>query len=389
MVAVQFIMSMAVTVMAPIVPLFLPQLGVTDHSTIDLWAGILNSCNFLLSALLAPVWGSVADRRGRKLMVLRASGGICLVSGLMALVTSVWQLFALTLVMGVAGGFSSAAIALVAGQAPERRLGYALGWLSTAQMVGGLMGPVAGGALADALGSYRATFAWTAALAAIALVVAAALVQEPEWQERGRPARLRGRLRRLMRIGGLPALMTILLMTQFATRSVVPVVTLYVQSLTGPVPALATLAGFATSVTGVADVLASPFLGRRSDVLGYRRVLLICLGGAAITTLPMGLAGSYWVFVAERFAMGLFIGGILPTTNALIGRLVPADERGLVFGATATASLLGAFLGPLMGGTVAAALGLRAVFAMTAGLLLLTWLWAWRTAHDPKSAEFA
>ena len=159
MVAVQFIMSMAVTVMAPIVPLFLPQLGVTDHSTIDLWAGILNSCNFLLSALLAPVWGSVADRRGRKLMVLRASGGICLVSGLMALVTSVWQLFALTLVMGVAGGFSSAAIALVAGQAPERRLGYALGWLSTAQMVGGLMGPVAGGALADTLGSYRATFA--------------------------------------------------------------------------------------------------------------------------------------------------------------------------------------------------------------------------------------
>ena len=93
-----------------------------------------------------------------------------------------------------------------------------------------------------------------------------------------------------------------------------------------------------------------------------------------------------WVFVAERFAVGLFIGGILPTANALIGRLVPAEERGLVFGTTATASLFGAFVGPLMGGSVAAALGLRAVFAATAGLLALTWIWAWRTAHDPEAA---
>lgn len=387
MVAVQFIMSMAVTVMAPIVPLFLPQLGVTDRSAIDLWAGVLNSSNFLVSALLAPVWGNLADRHGRKLMVMRASAGICVVSVLMALVTGVWQLFALTLAMGVTGGFSAAAIALVAGQVPERRLGYALGWLSTAQMVGGLMGPIFGGGLADLVGSYRATFAWTAVMAALALLVTIFLVQEPVRPERVRQARLRGRLGRLLRIGGLPALMAILLMTQVATRSVIPVVTLFVQSMTGPVPALATLAGFATSVTGIADVLASPFLGRRSDVLGYRRVLLICLGGAAIATLPMGLAGSYWVFVAERFGLGLFIGGILPTTNALIGRLVPPEDRGLVFGATATASLLGAFLGPLMGGAVAAALGLRAVFGVTAGLLLLTWIWAWRTAHDPPAGD--
>ena len=386
MVAVQFIMSMAVTVMSPIVPLFLPQIGVSAPGTIELWAGVLNAANFLLSALLAPVWGNLADRYGRKPMVLRASAGIAVVSALMAMVTGPWQLLALTLMMGVAGGFSSSAVALVAGQVPERRLGYALGWLSTAQMVGGLMGPVAGGALADLLDSYRATFVWTAVLASCGCLVTLLLVREVKPAGQGRRQRLRGRLGRLLAIPGLASLLVIMLMTQVATRSVIPVVTLFVQDLTGPVAAVATLAGLAASVTGIGDVIASPFLGRRSDILGYRKVLLICLGGATLATMPMALAQNYWVFVAQRFALGLFIGGILPTTNALIGRLVPPEDHGLVFGTTATASLFGAFAGPLIGGSVAAFMGLRAVFAVTAVLLALTWAWAWRSAHDPEPA---
>jgi DHA1 family multidrug resistance protein-like MFS transporter len=156
-----------------------------------------------------------------------------------------------------------------------------------------------------------------------------------------------------------------------------------VQELTGPVAALATLAGFAASVTGIADVIASPFLGRRSDTLGYRRVLLISLTGAALFTLPMALAGNYVTFVAERFAVGLFIGGILPTTNALIARTVQAGDRGAVFGASATASLLGAFLGNLMGGGVASAFGVRLVFVAT-GLLFVGILgWVAVAVQDP------
>ena len=385
MVTVQFIMSLAVTVTSPILPLFLPQLGVHSETAIEAWAGVLGAANFLISALLAPLWGALADRHGRKLMVMRASIGVSVTIGLVAIAGNVWHVLAFTLLMGFFGGFSSSAIALVAGQAPDRRLGYALGWLSTAQMVGGLAGPVIAGLIADVTGSYRIVFLFTAVLGMVATLVTAWLVHEPPRVAQG--ASGFSLFRRFIRLGGVRGLLPllgVLLMAQLGVRSVAPVITIYVQSLAGPVPALATLAGFAMSITGIADVIASPFLGRRSDVIGYRRVLLICLFGAALCTAPMAIAPSYNVFLAERFAVGLFIGGILPTANALVGRLVASADRGLVFGATATATLLGAFAGPLMGGAVSATLGLHAVFAVTALLFLGILGWVYVVVREPE-----
>ena len=110
-------------------------------------------------------------------------------------------------------------------------------------------------------------------------------------------------------------------------------------------------------------MVAVPLLGRRSDQIGYRRVLLICLLGATLTSLPQGFSVSYWDFTAERFGVGLFIGGILPAANALIGRMVARSDRGLVYGMSSSAMFLGNSLGPLTGGVdrriVRAALGVH------------------------------
>ena len=163
-----------------------------------------------------------------------------------------------------------------------------------------------------------------------------------------------------------------------------PVITLYVAEMLGPVPALATLAGLAFSVTGVADLIASPFLGRRSDVLGYRRVLLISLAGAALASIPQAFLDSYWAFVAARFALGLFVGGILPTANALVGRLAPPGDRGTVYGITATAMFMGQSLGPLSGGAIAATLGLHWVFLITAVLLTVNLAWVWAKVSEVR-----
>jgi len=159
--------------------------------------------------------------------------------------------------------------------------------------------------------------------------------------------------------------------------------TLFVQELSAGAGAVATLAGMSVSMTGLGDLVASPFLGRRSDVIGYRRVLLICLAGACAATLPMELSTSLPMFMALRFTLGLFIGGILPTANALIGRSVPAAERGMVLGAAASASLFGAFAGPLVGGSVASLFGLRAAFVATALLFGATLAWVYRVVRDP------
>ncbi len=379
MVGIQFVMTMAFSMLSPIMPLFLPVLGVRSASAIALWAGILAGTTSFIAAFVSPLWGRLADRHGRKLMLLRSSIAVAVFAALMGASANVWQVFGCRALMGVFAGFSSTAIALVASQAPEDRLGFALGWLSTGQLVGSLVGPLIGGALADMTDSYRIPFYCTAATILVSTGFVWFGVREhfvAPVQARGGRAIL-GSLIAVARSPGLLALFFVLLMAQFGVRTVQPVVTLFVQELLGMRPDIATLSGIAFSITGLANIVAAPFLGNKSDKIGYRRVLLICLLGATLTTLPQAFAGSYWAFTAERFGVGLFIGGVLPTANALVGRLVPRAQRGTVYGITASAMFLGNSLGPLSGGAVAAAFGLRWVFLVTAAVLLANLIWVY------------
>jgi DHA1 family multidrug resistance protein-like MFS transporter len=379
MVAIQFVMTMAFSMLTPIMPLFLPELGVHSEAGIDIWAGILSGITSFIAAFASPLWGRVADTHGRKLMLIRSSLAVGFFAALMGLSVNVWQFFGARALMGVFAGFSSSAIALVASQVPEGRLGYSLGWLSTGQLVGSLVGPIIGGGLADLTGSYRIPFYLTSAT----ILASLGFVWFGVREEFVRPAKTGGGrtvtagLVALVRSPTLLALFFVLLMAQFGVRTVQPIVTLYVKEMVGNLPNVATLAGIAFSITGVANVISAPFLGNRSDQIGYRRVLLIALLGATLTTLPQAFTHNYWVFTAERFALGLFIGGLLPTANALVGRLVPRSERGTVYGMTSSAMFMGNSLGPLLGGFLAAGLGLSWVFLMTGAVLALNLVWVY------------
>src|SRR5438552_4301314 len=380
MVGIQFVMTAAFSMLTPIMPLFLPVLGVESEAAIDIWAGVLNGVTSLIAAFASPLWGQVADRHGRKLMLLRSSLAIGLFTALMGAAGDVWQFFGCRALMGVFAGFSSAAIALVASQVPEDRLGYSLGWLSTGQLVGSLVGPIIGGMLADMTGSYRVPFYVTSATIFVAMgLVWCAVKEEFSRAGLGSGGR-RGTLAGLYAVGTTPALLAlffVLLMAQFGVRTVQPIVTLYVKEMVGAVPNIATLAGIAFSITGLANVISAPLLGNRSDRIGYRRVLLICLAGGALMTLPQAFTDNYWLFTAERFGVGLFIGGLLPTANAMVGRLVSRADRGAVYGMTSSAMFLGNSLGPLMGGAIAASFGLRWVFLLTAAVMAANLVWVY------------
>jgi MFS transporter, DHA1 family, multidrug resistance protein len=384
MVGIQFIMTMSFSFLSPIMPLFLPELGVTSDAGIAMWSGILNGSTSFVAAFASPLWGRLADRHGRKPMLLRSSCAIAVFTAFMGMALNVWQFFAARALMGVFAGFSSTAMALVASQVPEQRLGYALGLLSTGQLVGSLVGPVIGGLLADITGSYRIPFYCTSAITLASMALVWRGVREnfvrPDGRQRARSG-IRG-LALMIGAAGILPLFFVLFMAQFSTRAVQPVVTLFVQEIVGPRPDLATLGGLAFSVTGLAGMIAVPLLGKHSDEIGYRRVLLICLAGATLTSLPQAFAYSYWSFTVERFAVGLFIGGILPTANALIGRMVSRSERGTIYGMTASATFLGNSLGPLTGGAIAASFGLRWVFLITAALLLANLVWVYFTVPE-------
>jgi MFS transporter, DHA1 family, multidrug resistance protein len=377
MVTVQALMSFAFSVSGPFLPLFIIQLGVKPIAAVSIWAGVIASVNFLAAAIFSPVWGGIADRTGRKAMVIRSCVAVAIFTALMGLVQNVWQLFAARACMGIFSGFSAAAIAMVGTQVPEESLGFSLGWMTTGQLIGGLCGPLFGGFLADRLHDYRQVFYVTSLFALAAAFVCIAFVHERFLPEKTsiRRTSFFASLHEVATHPRLAPMFVVVLLAQVVAFGVQPVVALFVRDLVGNVSWLATAAGLAFAVTGLADLVASPFLGKRSDRIGYRRVLLISLAGVAGFTIPQAFVHSVGAFIALRFGVGLFLGGVLPTANALIGRIFPVERRGQVFGITSSATFMGMFAGPLLGGTIAARFGFESVF-LTIGLMALANL-AW------------
>jgi DHA1 family multidrug resistance protein-like MFS transporter len=384
MVAVQFIMSIAFSIVGPIMPLYLPELGVHNPAAINMWAGVLAAATSFVAIFTSPIWGGLADRYGRKLMVLRSTLGIAIFTFLMGIAQGPWQMLGLRAGMGALAGFSSASVVMVAASVPERRMGYSLGWMSTGQLVGSLIGPLVGGGLADLTGSYRQPFFFAGVICFGGFLTTLLCVPErftPPDAAKAKPSLITG-FRMVLGSGGLMAVIMVMMMGQFATMAVLPVVTLYVREILGARPDIGTLGGLAFSATGLAGVVAVPFLGKRSDRIGYRRTLMICLFGAAAFTLPMALPLGYGAFVVERFGLGLFVGAVLPVANALIGRLTEQSQRGMAYGVISSAYFVGNTVGPLAGGAIAATVGINWVFAVTGTLIALNFLWVWRKVPE-------
>ncbi|GGG01879.1 MFS transporter [Paenibacillus abyssi] len=393
MAVAQGLMMMAFTSSDTFLPLFIEQLGVHDLHERTVWSGVIFSSGFLMSAIVSPLWGSVADRKGRKLMVMRSTLAIALFTCLMGFTFSVWQLFAVRMLQGVFSGFSGAAIALVATKIPEERLGFALGWLASAAMVGSMIGPLAGGILVDAVHNYRVVFFLTSGFALLAFSITALFIKKDSVAANAGSNQpkltLRQQFQSVRELKVLWTIIPVLFLAQFAVKSIQPVLPLFVKELSGDSAYLGTLAGFAIAVTGLAGLVASPILGKRGDMLGYRRMLTICMTGTALFFLPQALAPNIWVLLASRFGLGLFIGGILPAANALIAQMTPKSQRGRVFGFTSSATFLGSFAGPLFGGLASAAFGIRFMLLAVCVIYVLNVIWVRLVVQPPplRSAD--
>lgn len=378
MVIVQATVTLSNLIASPFMPFVLENMGVQPLTSVEYWTGAILAASSLSSAIFAPIWGAVGDRTGRKAMVLRSAVAVGLATGLLGFCTSPLELLGVRALTGMFSGFSSAAMALVATQVPRARLGYALGWLSTGQITGQLLGPLIGGLLIDALHDYRMVFLISAAGTGIIATACAALVVErrrerpadegrraPPWQE------MTGMLRR----PGFMQFYFVIMLAQVSAVGVSSVLPLYVAQIVGNVPWVATASGIAFAATGVAGLMSSPFLGRRSDRIGHRTVLLISLAGTALFTLPQAFASSIAALVGMRFGLGAFLGGVLPSANAAIGNLARGHERGQLYGMTSTAQFLGRFAGPIFAGVVAAHFGIPAVFLAIGALMLANLAW--------------
>jgi DHA1 family multidrug resistance protein-like MFS transporter len=362
------------SVSMPIIPLYLQDLGVSDPTSLKFWAGLVQSVAGITLAVAAPIWGNLADRYGRRVMLLRAMFGGMAVLGLMAFIDAPWQLLVLRAVQGALTGTVSAAILLTAGIAPAASVGFALGLLQTGVSIGNTLGPLVGGLVADGFG-HRATFVATAAiLAASGAIIAFGVADDFRPAPRG-AAKGGLRLADFKPILSDPALMGLMAIgfaLQAASSTVVPILPLFIQEISPDASRVASIAGVVLGAGAAASAVASAAFGRFSDRIGYARTLLICLAGGAVFYLPQAFAATPLQLTVFRVLALLFLGGAQPTVQALIAAKANRERQGSVYGLNSSISSAGAALGPAIGSIAAAAIDFRATFVVTAAILAAT-----------------
>lgn len=367
-----FFTGLAISQILPFLPLYISQLGVTSHEALSMWSGLTFSVTFLIPAIVSPMWGSLADRKGRKLMLLRASLGMAIAILLQAFATNVWQLFLLRGVMGLTSGYIPNAMALVASQVPRERSGWALSTLSTAQISGVIGGPLMGGFIADHVG-LRAVFCITAALLVVSFLVTLFLIKEGVRPTIKKSERLSGKA--VFASLSHPALVISLFFTtmviQLCNGSIGPILALFIKSMVPDSSNIAFLSGLIASVPGISALISAPRLGKLGDRIGTERILMATLIFAVVLFFAMSWVTTPLQLGVLRFLLGFADGAMLPAVQTLLVKYSSDQITGRIFGYNQSFMYLGNVAGPLMGATVSAMAGFRWVFIATASIVLI------------------
>ncbi|WP_280768036.1 MFS transporter [Salipaludibacillus daqingensis] len=366
----QFFVMGAMTMIIPFLPLYLQELGVTDPQAVSRWAGVIFGANFLTAFIFAPLWGKLADRYGRKSMLLRSGFGMAIVLTLTGFAVGPWSLLFLRLLNGMISGFIPAAIALMSMSTPKKQMGYSLGMLQAGAVAGGICGPLFGGVMADLMGFRMIFYVTGAALLVAAMVVLIFVHEKFEKKTETVKTNTVQDFKKIASTSPVLSVFIVFFIIQVALIGINPLLSLFVQELTTS-QNVAFYAGLAMSVMGFANMSASPFLGKLSDRKGHQYVLLFALLFAAIISFPQAFVESYWTLLVFRFLLGLCLGGLLPSINSLLRHLAPEGMESRTYGFSNSFMYLGTMIGPIAGGWLASVAGIRSLFIVSSILLVV------------------
>jgi DHA1 family multidrug resistance protein-like MFS transporter len=370
----QLLATTAFMFVVPFMPLYVQQLGVPNAENAAAWAGFINGASGATMALVAPVWGKLSDRLGRKLMLLRATLAAAVVVGSMGFVSTPWQLLGLRLLQGTLTGTVPAATALVASTAPPERAGWRLGALQTVIFVAAGVGPALGGVSAD-LAGLRISFFVTSALLAVSGSLV--LLGVTEGRPRGDKARDNKHEEsttsqrtlipyRLL----LPGLLT-LLAVHVAITSASVALPGFVHTLANDADRIASQAGWIIGTGAIVASLGALLGGRLANRFGSRWMIAMSLGLAGIAAMPQALAASVTELWVLHLTASLFLGCTIPLANLAIKEGAPLERQGTAFGVASSATATGFAIGPIGGGLLVSALGFWAAFFVPGVALLV------------------
>ena len=345
----------------PFLPLYFEQLGLTDVGDIALWSGLSLGVTPAITALMAPLWGRLADVYGRKIMVQRSLVSFVFVMAAMAFAREPWHVFALRAVQGLFAGYGALTLTMAADVAPPDKTAYAIGFVQTAQRIGPALGPVIGGVVAQAVGLRNAFFV-TASFYLLAVLVVTFGYDERSVLERDKGGeQSRMTVRSVLAFENFLLLMVVIFGLQYVDRSFGPVLPLFVGSLGADSGSVPLIAGVLFSVSAAAGAMGNNLAGPLMHRTGARTVIATTCGVAGAGVAGFLLAGSPWWLTLPTAVFGIAIGSATTSAYTAASSIIPSGARGSGFGLLTTASLVGLAVSPIASGLLGAT-SIRAVF---------------------------
>lgn len=376
------VLAIAYTMLVPFLPIYLLELGVSQDN-VALWSGAVFGITFLVAGIMAPIWGKMADKKGKKMMAIRAGFAIGIGYLIISYVTDAWQLLLGRAFLGFANGFYPAAMTMVSLSVSERQLGKALGIFQTGLIVGNVVGPFLGGLVENMVGMRPVFFISGIAVILVTFIVLF-FVKEPQVKAKNeeKPAAENTSLREdFASVRQQPILVQLLWLFFFMQCAILmlqPILALYIGHMKGTMNGAAMIAGTILSVGGLAGAITTNLWVRMGERKGYFRTISYCLLGTGIMIGLQSLPFGVWWFGVLQVIVGCCIVGVNPSLSAAVALNTEPTFRGRMFGMTTTAQQFGSMIGPVFASVVTTYLGIAYVFGFT-GLLML-WL-ARKTRH--------
>lgn len=364
----QFFAMVGMSMVVPFLPFYIRELGVTDPNDLEKWSGIVFAGPFILSFILTPVWGALGDRFGKKAMVLRAILGLSISQLLVGLAGDVYQLFIFRMFQGGVSGFIAASLALVSASTPKEKSGHSIGILQTSIAAGFIIGPLMGGFLAD-LTSHSNVFFITSTMCFMSGVLIFFNVKEPPKVKDARFYSVFANYKYSFSNSKIRLALISITVIQISIAMTFPTFALFIESFELETAYISTITGSLIGITGIANVIAAPWWGKRNDTKGFRKNLFVAMIGASIALGFHTFTSNVYEILPLRILLGLCIGGLVPVFYSYINKYVTEDRKSGIMGIASSFTLLGNLIGPLLCTLFTFQFSLEYIF-LVAGLFL-------------------